>query len=305
MVNKVLFLGSKKLGFTIAKSLFQINPDVLSSIITYNDVDDHRSYFRHFKDFANTSKIELYTLKGPIGLKRIIEKENPDLVVVVGWYWIIPNSILEIVGNGFIGIHGSLLPKYRGFAPFVWAIINGEEKTGLSLFYFSNGIDTGDIIAQKEILLEDNTTIEDLLLMAEIKSVELIKENYENILSERNERTPQSDKEISYCSIRKPEDGLINWTESNLNIHNFIRAQSNPYPGAFSFIDGKKYYFLKSRLILDTYYGISGLIVNITNNSIIICCGKGAIEVTNVREEGSSENKIADLKFRNKFINNL
>jgi len=304
MINKVFFLGSKKLGYSVLKEMYNINQDI-SRIITYNDKADKRSYLEEFEEFSLKKKIVLNILDKPSELFDLIEEEVPDLVIVAGWYWIIPIKILEIVRKGFIGIHGSLLPSYRGFAPFVWALLNGEKETGLSLFYFSDGIDTGDIIAQKKLTINDNTKIANLLSQAEEKSIELIRENYGKILNEKNSRTLQLNTNVSYCSIRKPEDGLIDWNDTNVNIHNFIRAQSDPYPGAFSYIEQKKYFIVEAKLVNDTYYGTVGVIAEKNPDSIIVCCGKNAIEIIQLREENNIDNIVGRMKFGKKFINRL
>lgn len=305
MINNVLFLGSKKLGYTVLEKMYSINQDKLSEIVTLDDSGDKRSYLERFKEFASFNGIKITILKGPVGFKDVIEKGKPDLVVVAGWYWIISKSLLSKVPGGFIGIHGSLLPNYRGFAPFVWALINGERRTGVSLFYFADGIDTGDIIDQKELKIGENTTIAELLEDAEEKSVELINDNYEALLKGKGKRTPQSELNVSYCSIRKPKDGNINWADDNTSIHNFIRAQSDPYPGAFSFIDGQKYFITKAKVVSDTYFGPQGVVAKKNKNSIVVCCGKNAIEVLELREEGSKENSVHKIGFGHTFTSKI
>jgi len=305
MIDKVLFLGSKNIGYSVLEEMYRVAPVSLCGIVTLNDTINDMSYVSHFKLFAASKNIPIHLLDGPKGLKSIIKELKPKLIVVVGWYWIIPSKLIKIVENGIIGIHGSLLPKYRGFSPFVWALINGETKTGLSLFYFSNGIDDGDIIAQKEIPLNINIEIGELLTIAEAKSIELINDNYKNILYKRNKRIPQTNKNVSYCSVRKPKDGIINWGDDNNNIYNFIRAQSFPYPGAFSYLDGELFIFEKVILVEQNYYGVPGVIAKKTNKSIIVCCGKNAIEVINLRKSESKENIVLTMKFGKKFSTDI
>ena len=108
-------------------------------------------------------------------------------------------TLIDFVVKGFIGIHGSLLPSYRGFAPFVWSLINGDRKTGISMFYLSKGIDDGDIIDQEEIIIDDNTNISTLLNVAKLKSIKLINKKYNDILEGTNNRKSQSTTNITYC----------------------------------------------------------------------------------------------------------
>lgn len=305
MINKIIFIGSKPLGLAIINKMFEIESDKKYKIISFDDSSDDRNCLQRFKDFSFKRNIDIAILNGPKGLKHEIESFKPDLVFVSGWYWIIPSSILKLAKHGFIGIHGSLLPKYRGFSPLVWSLINGDKKTGISLFYFSKGIDTGDVISQKEIIININTNISDLLEEVEKKSIEIINENYEDIILGKNKRISQNEIDVSYCGIRKPDDGQINWEGTNINIHNFIKAQCYPYPGAFTFLNNEKYYVQKSRIINDKYFGASGSVVKIGKNSIIVCCGENALEISNLVQDGSKTNVVEKISFGEKFKNNL
>jgi methionyl-tRNA formyltransferase len=289
IINKVLFIGSKHLGLSCLKIIFSIEPRSLTSIVTLNDTSDVRCKLNEIKAFAEQKKKKLYILEKQSGLKDIIEKEKPDLCIVVGWYWKISPEILSSVPNGFIGLHASLLPKYRGFAPLVWAIINGEKRTGISLFYLEDGIDTGDIIGQKQFTISQTDSIRTVLEKSEIYCDKLLKENYLKILSGNASKKSQTQSDATYCSERKPEDGLINWTDSNKNIYNFIRAQSEPYPGAFTYIDSKKIRIWKANIFPYPYHGIPGTITQINSDSAVVVCGQGALILNEVQFEDQNK----------------
>jgi methionyl-tRNA formyltransferase len=181
------------------------------------------------------------------GYKGIIAALNLDLILVLGWYYMIPKEIRKLARLGAWGIHASLLPKYAGGAPLNWAIINGEKETGVTLFRMEDGVDDGDIIAQKSfpIYLED--TINEVYQRATSASKEILRD----ILQDINDITyiPQDKSKIEIYPQRKPEDGEIDLTKSAIEIYNFIRAQSNPYPGAFiRTFDGKKIIIEKARI---------------------------------------------------------
>lgn len=304
MIKKVLFLGSKQLGLISVKNLYFSVPNKLSGIITFDDSKDERSILGNFKQFSYEKKIPIYILKKPSELSDLIEKEKPDLIIVVGWYWIISEKSLDKVPFGIVGIHASLLPKYRGFAPLVWAIINGEKKTGISLFYFDRGIDSGDIIAQKEFDILENDTIKEVLKKTENSIVDILKENYSKLLSGEAPRTKQNHKNATYCSQRKPEDGRINWNFSNKRIHDFIRAQAPPYPGAFSYIKDKKIIITKSRLLPYPYFGIPGFVSQVKSKSVIVCCETNAIEILEIITSGGSISVTPPnlIKYGQKFV---
>ena len=152
----------------------------------------------------------------------------------------IPDAILKLAKKGAMGIHGSLLPKYRGNAPFVWAMINGEKETGVSLFYFEKGIDEGDIVARKEFPIEENETIKDVLEKARTASVDILLEYLPMIANGTAPKIPQDHSQATIFPKRTPEDGLIDWSWNAKRIKDFIRAQTKPYPGAFTIINNKK-----------------------------------------------------------------
>jgi methionyl-tRNA formyltransferase len=297
-VSKVLFIGSKQIGLNVYSRINKLYPDSVLGAVTFDDSNDIRTKFDDFKNISNYLKKSLIVISKPSELERIIDEILPDLCIVVGWYWIIKSNILEKVQQGVVGIHGSLLPKYRGFAPFVWQIINGESKSGISLFYIDKGMDTGDIIGQKDFEIQNNDTINTVLNKAESASVNLL-EQYLPLLIENNApRIKQKHSDATYCSKRIPEDGLINWSLSNIEINNFIRAQAPPYPCAFCFYKGMKLNILKSTIFNSQYYGIPGLVAQLHPEGAIVTCGTGAIVIHQIQVDGSKPQKASDiLKF--------
>lgn len=165
---------------------------------------------------------------------------QPDLTLVAGWYYMVGKDLRNVAPKGAIGLHGSLLPKYRGGAPLVWSMINGEEEGGISLFYLEDGVDAGDIIGQERFLIEDDDTIADSLVKLE-EAGERLLERYLPLLAKGEApRIPQNHSEATEFPQRSPADGEVDWSKSASEIRNFIRAQTRPYPGAFTHIAGKK-----------------------------------------------------------------
>lgn len=173
-----------------------------------------------------------------------IAQWQPDLIIVSGWYHMIGEEILQIPSKGVIGLHSSLLPKYRGGAPLVWQMINGEEFAGISLFYINSvteGVDSGDIIGQRKVKIEENDTIGTLYQKVGENGIGLLKENIPLIArgcAPRKKQTELSDQDI--FPQRSPADGEINWAKTSRQIYDFVRAQTKPYPGAFAYQNAKK-----------------------------------------------------------------
>ena len=145
---------------------------------------------------------------------------------------------MQIPKNGIVGLHASLLPNLRGLAPLNWAIINGERKTGITMFFMNNLVDIGDIIAQNEIEIKDEQTIIEIKEKISQLAVELIKENITNVLDGKVKRIKQSE-DGTYGCRRMPEDGIIDWSKNSRDIFNLIRGLELSYP-AFTFFKSDK-----------------------------------------------------------------
>ena len=179
--------------------------------------------------------------------KEIIKDLNLDLFLVLGWYYMISKEIRSLAKYGAWGIHASLLPKYAGGAPLVWAIINGENESGVTLFRMEDAVDNGDIIVQKRISINFEDTIKDVYKKATIASKKILLETLKNI--DMVSFIPQDKSKIEIYPQRNLEDGEINWYNKSKKIYDFIRAQTLPYPCAFSIINDKKLKILNLKIL--------------------------------------------------------
>src|SRR5204863_2577569 len=209
-------------------------PGHVAGAVTFDDSSDSRSALTEISAYCKSVDLPLSVISRPGDLESIVREQSPQYVLVSGWYWIIKPALLSSVPGGFVGLHPSLLPKYRGSAPLVWALLNGEKQTGVSLFYFDDGMDTGDIIDQRSFAIEPEDSIAELLAKAESANLDLVKTYAGSLLSNTAPRRRQDHKLASYGSPRRPEDGRICWNQSATEVHNFIRAQTRPYPCAFT-----------------------------------------------------------------------
>jgi methionyl-tRNA formyltransferase len=210
-----------------------------------------------------------------------LEKIQCDLIISVNYLFIIENDIIQIPSKFAINFHGSLLPKYRGRTPHVWAIINNETETGITAHIIDENCDTGDILNQVNIIIERNDTGGVLLgkfmniypgfVIETIKSIE--KNNF-NLRKQDN-------KKATYFGKRTKDDGKINWNWQKERIENWVRAQAKPYPGAFSFINGEK--IIIHKIEFDSlgynHTDINGTILKIINNFPIIKSPNGCIKI--------------------------
>lgn len=248
---KVVFLGCTKYSETLLKTVMELKSVEIQAIfsipeyfsISYSKEKVLNSNYADLQPYARELDVPYYLIDSVEGqrmkdYKGVLEELKPDVLLVLGWYYMIPKSIRELAKLGSWGIHASLLPKYAGGAPLVWAIIEGEKKTGVSLFRMDDGVDDGDLIAQKAFPIEYEDTIKDVYY----KATEASKNILQNILGnpKRVTFTPQDKDKIEVYPQRSPKDGEINWDWNRERIYNFIRAQSRPYPGAWTIIGRKK-----------------------------------------------------------------
>lgn len=210
----------------------------------------------------------------------------------VNYLFLLDDRGLSLPAIAALNIHGSLLPKYRGRTPHVWAIINGESESGITVHCIDTGCDTGDIVVQRRVAISEEMTGNDLLEKFLVEYPALILE----ALSLVNQRdflgVRQNHNEATEFPKREPEDGGIDWDWSSSKIVNWIRAQAYPYPGAFSYCGRDKVIIDKCRSIDNRIMGSyrSGEIIR-THPCFTIATGSGAVELLDVREGVTSLEK--------------
>jgi methionyl-tRNA formyltransferase len=303
--KKVLFMGSKALGLRCLEEMYNLDPGSVAGVLTIDDRDDGRSAFADFEKFTSDKKVNLHIALNKNEAERIIGQVDPEICFVIGWYWMIGKKTLESVPGGFLGIHHSLLPKYRGGSPLVWAMINGEKTAGTTLFSFGEGMDDGDIWAQEKVEIGDDDYISDMLLKLEEKAVSILKKKYISILEGKTRPIPQDHEKATFCAQRIPDDGLIDWEKSSTEIYNFIRAQSEPYPGAFTYFDGKKLIIWKGHAGKEVYYGTPGQVARRSGDFVFVICGGNEPIILETVEYGGKKSSAGEIikSIKTRFIN--
>jgi methionyl-tRNA formyltransferase len=221
---------------------------------------------------------------------------KPDLIVVVAYGQILPQSILDLPEFGCLNVHTSLLPKYRGASPIQSAILNGETETGVTIMKMDAGLDTGEIISQAytPILPEDNSQIlHDRLAQL---GAELLVETIPDYVAKNIQPKPQPAEGASYAAKIKKEDGKIDWNEPAEKILNRLRAFT-PWPGAFTFLKtGEKSQLLKIwKAEVSGNNGQTGTVLSADKNEIIVACGKNALRILELQREGGRRLSAQDF----------
>lgn len=192
-------------------------------------------------DFVTKNSIPFYAGNPREGKGyRFIKNFNVDVIASINYLFLIKEDIIGHSNLLTFNIHGSLLPKYRGRTPHVWAIINGETNAGVTAHIIDSGCDTGKIIHQIEIPIEAEDTGAVMLEKYANAYYPLVKKVIKNVADNQLNLKVQNENEATYFGKRTPEDGEINWNWTKEDIHNWVRAQANPYPGAFTFYKNQK-----------------------------------------------------------------
>ena len=295
MLKKIVFMGTPFFAVPILKSLYQ-NGYSISVVYTQPPQKSQRGQKINkspIQGISETLKIEYRT---PSSLKNNNEEYNylkeldADIAIVVAYGQIIPKEYLGLVKKGFINIHASLLPKWRGAAPIQRSIMNLEKETGISIMRIGEKLDTGPVCNSYkiEITAEDNseTISEKLSTLA----AEKISDNIDEILEDKIEFKEQNHNEASYAAKIEKTEGQIEWSETAENIIGKINGLY-PSPGAFFTYNGERYKIIKASLA----HG-SGKIGEVLDNYLEVSCGnKKSVKVLEIQRQGKRPQNIGEF----------
>jgi methionyl-tRNA formyltransferase len=211
----------------------------------------------------------------------------PDAIVVIAYGQILPPDILKIPPLGCINVHASLLPKYRGAAPIQWALINGEQETGVTTMLMDEGMDTGDILLQERIPIQNNDNTDSLYDKLSKSGAKLLVDTLEGLKKNKIQPRPQDNALATYSPMLKKEDGLINWSLKANDIWNMIRGM-NPWPGAYTMWNGNFVKILEAEIVQNNQGQIPGEITEkLKNIGFVVKCGTDALLVKALQVPGS------------------
>ncbi len=295
---RVVFMGTSVFAVPSLLKLYQSGHQI-AAVVSQPDKAKGRGKKLSptpIKETALSLGLEIYqidNIKSHEALAKIREWD-PEIIVVASYGQIIPESILEYPSYGCINVHASILPKYRGAAPIQRAIMAGEKSSGITIMYMDKGLDTGDIIEQTSVDINDDMDHGALeKVLAEIGADLLIQ-----VISELEpgpaKRIKQDDSRATYAHMLKREDELINWSESSLKIFNQIRALS-PVPGAYTLLDNVKIKIFLSRVIDEYLEGEVGQVVSLSKDGFVVKTGDKLLEVLEVQKEGKNRIKAVDF----------
>ena len=289
---KLVFFGTPDFAVPTLDALHDSSHEILG-VVTSPDKKSGRGL--KVKSAAIKKSAEKYSLPiyqpestGSEQLHSILKQINPDIYVVVA-YKILPESILNIPPRGAVNLHASLLPKYRGAAPVNHAILNGETETGLTTFLIQKKVDTGDLLLQQTLPIDNSVTTGEVLSKLSFLGADLVIKTLDALAQNKIKPIKQDGDKATFAPKISVQDCKINWSNPALMIHNQIRAFS-PKPGAFTFYKNKRVKLFGSKVLQNLHNSrlLPGEIEH-TNSFLKIGTGSEPIQITNIQIEGKKK----------------
>jgi len=296
---KIVFFGTGEFSATILKGLVDDGRDVVAVVSQPDKVNarNNKVVFSSIKKYCLEQNIPLYQFnKLNIEGEEILRGVDADIFVTASYGQIIKQNILDIPKYGTINVHASLLPKYRGPAPIQGAILNGEDKTGITIMKTDIGLDTGDIYFSREIDIQADDTSSSVFAKLSILGIECLKEFFDKFDYYKDHHYPQKHEESTYFPMIKKEDYLLDFDSDTKKLCDKIRALENCY-----FIyKGVRYKILFA--VPNDRVGVAGEILACTSKTGLVIGTKDAsIEVVSIQPEGKQKMFAINYMNSNKF----
>jgi UDP-4-amino-4-deoxy-L-arabinose formyltransferase/UDP-glucuronic acid dehydrogenase (UDP-4-keto-hexauronic acid decarboxylating) len=281
---KTVFLGYHEIGYVGLEFLKQAGAEI-RAVFTHQDDAGENIWFRSVAKLAQDYQIPLYTpeqINDPEWVE-VIRAYDPEILFSFYYRKIVSPAILAIPPRGCYNLHGSLLPRFRGRSPTNWAILLGETKSGVTLHAMEAKADTGVIIGQKAVKVDENDDALAVLMKQVEATRALLAEVYPLLAQGRAPAVVQEESLATKFGGRRPEDGTIDWSQSADSIHNLVRAVAYPWPGAFTTLHGRKCMIWRTRRCPDAEKpspSLPGAVIGATDRGVVVACGVGCLEIT-------------------------
>lgn len=286
---RLVFLGTPRFAVPSLEKLVEAGHDV-RAVLTQPDRPKGRGQQTALSPVKEAALRLGLAIHQPERVRRpesvaLLAGFHADVMVVVGYGQIIPQTIIDLPRHGIINVHASLLPKYRGAAPLQWAVANGETRTGVTTMRIDAGLDTGDMLLKAETEIGPEETSVELGERLAVTGANLLLETLEKIESGTLVAEKQNDAEATSARILKKEDGLVDWHLPASRIYNRFRGLL-PWPGTYTTFRGQLLHFWNVKPAIDIEMGIPGS-VQVRNRKVLVSCGNNsALELLEVQLEG-------------------
>ena len=295
MGKKIIFMGTPLFAVPILKSLYQ-NGFPISVVYTQPPQKSHRGQKINKSPIQGLSETLNIDFRSPQSLKdnkeeyEFLKNLNADLAIVVAFGQVIPKEYLSLTKNGFINIHASILPKWRGAAPIQRSIMNLDTETGISIMKINEELDSGPISNIYKIKLDQNLNAQEVTEKLSLLAANKIIDNIDDIFDGNSTFIDQDHSKSTYAKKILKSEGKINWNDDAIKIIGKINGLY-PSPGAFFNFNGERYKILKAEI--GNGIGKSGEVIS--NNLEIACINKKSIKILEIQREGKKVQKIGEF----------
>ena len=295
MAKKIIFMGTPMFSVPILKSLYQ-NGYPISHVYTQPPQRSQRGQKINKSPIQGIAETLNLEFRAPESLKNnneefeYFKKIDADLAIVVAYGQLIPKKFLDLTKKGFINIHASLLPKWRGAAPIQRSIINLDKETGISVMKIAEELDTGPVCNTYKIDLEDNLNANDVADKLSQLAAEKVLDNIDDILEDKANFIEQDHSKATYASKIQKAEGEINWSNNARDINGKINGLY-PVPGAFFIYKGERYKILKAEI--GNGFGNPGEVIS---DYLEVACGdRQSIKIKEIQREGKKAQSISEF----------
>lgn len=291
---KAVVLGYHTMGVLGLDALCRHGFDI-AAVFTHRDNPDEEIWWPSLAEKADRDRIPVHfpdDLRGP-AIVETIAAYAPDIFFSFYYRTLVPLHILDLAPRGGLNLHGSLLPRLRGRAPVNWALVLGEKQTGVSLHYMVEKPDAGDLVDQEPVSIDFEDTAFSLFGKLEQAAKVVLDRSLPAIRDGRARARPMDLSKGSYFGGRRPADGSIDWSRDASKIYDLIRAVTHPYPGAFTFLDGKRIRVWWALPCAGE--GAAGTILSSDAEGVVVAAGKAALRLIMIQPDGGPESPACAL----------
>ncbi len=278
---KVVFFGNHDVGIMALDSLRECC--TVAAVVAHPPDPEDGVRYASVHDHARACGLPVLRARGKdTAVRDLVAATAPDLLWITDYRYLLPASLLALAPLGAVNLHPSLLPRYRGRAPINWAILHGERELGLTAHVVDEGMDTGDILAQRRIMLDETEDVGDALARLLPHYRTLPSEIVAAMRAGTLVRTPQDHAAASAFPARTPADGLIDWSRPAVAVRDLVRAVAAPYPGAFSMLDGHRVTVWRARIVPGRAGAAPGTVLALDAAAPVVQCGDDALQLLRV-----------------------
>jgi methionyl-tRNA formyltransferase len=276
---RVVWISFDEMGRDCLRASAEAGAEIAAVVTLPGPIDPNRSGQCSFDEVAAEVDAHLIETRDINSAETVaaVRAADAELIFVVGWSQLLRDELISTARGGAFGMHPTLLPRHRGRAPIPWAILTGLARTGVTLFEIRDpSADSGPIVAQVEVEIapdENATTLYEKLARAH---VELLREYVPQLLARAAPRVPQDGRRASAWPKRTPADGIIDWETRAPYLYDWVRAQTRPYPGAFTYLGDERVTVWRARTV-DADAAPAGTVVELRADGAVVACGDGAL----------------------------